>query len=178
MLITYGDKGSEELLHQYGFALPDNPHERLVLPAPLAGAGPERAAQLALCQRLQVPPRLAFGDDLDAEVSGALDVARTSTAQAAAAPGQCTASQHRGLPLDARLGTGLLLLGEAARRALLTVAPEDLTDDFVIAALATVDLDAARAVVRDTVAQLLERLQHASPAYAVCMNQAGCAGPR
>jgi len=80
VLITYGDKGSEELLHQYGFALPNNPHERLVLRAPLAGPGPELGAQLALCQRLQVPPHFAFGDDIDAEVSGALDVARTSGA--------------------------------------------------------------------------------------------------
>ena len=79
--------------------------------------------------------------------------------------------------MDTHLYIGLLLLGETARRALLEVAPEDLTDDIVIAALATVELDAARALVRDTLAQLLERLQHDTLAYAVWMAKYACVGP-
>jgi hypothetical protein len=59
--ISYGDKGTEELLYQYGFTLPPpNPHDRVVVPVPLAGP----AAASAL-REAGLPPVLLLPADGD-----------------------------------------------------------------------------------------------------------------
>jgi hypothetical protein len=54
LTISYGDKGNEELLLLYGFALPANPHETLMLLCPLPPAEDWDDVFSARMQLLQV----------------------------------------------------------------------------------------------------------------------------
>ncbi|GAQ87222.1 hypothetical protein KFL_003390120 [Klebsormidium nitens] len=111
--ISYGDKSNEELLFLYGFALPANPHDRLLLHAPPSalepfGALPERLALLrsrGLSLRWLLP-------DLDEEPQAAvhswqaaLAAARVVTMPAAEAE-QAAAQEERAdmSPVEAPVG--------------------------------------------------------------------------
>jgi hypothetical protein len=54
LCISYGDKGNEELLLLYGFALPANPHETLMLLCPLPAPDDWDDVFTARMQLLQV----------------------------------------------------------------------------------------------------------------------------
>lgn len=61
LFISYGDKSNEELLMLHGFALPANPHDRLMLHCPLppqVGTGESAAVRL---RRLQDRDRRTDG---------------------------------------------------------------------------------------------------------------------
>lgn len=54
LTISYGDKGNEELLLLYGFAVPQNPHETLMVLCPLPNADDWDETFTARMQLLQV----------------------------------------------------------------------------------------------------------------------------
>jgi len=64
VLISYGDKGNQELMYQYGFALEDNPHDALVVP--LASVAPSMGVAVKLMHIAQAKgcrPLIAFGKE-------------------------------------------------------------------------------------------------------------------
>ena len=58
--ISYGSKSNEELLYLYGFALPNNPNDRVTLPVSLSPDDPLLQEKLRLIEELHLPPRLTL----------------------------------------------------------------------------------------------------------------------
>lgn len=58
--ISYGSKSNEELLYLYGFALPNNPNDRVTLPVTLSPADPLLQEKLRRIEELHLPPRLTL----------------------------------------------------------------------------------------------------------------------
>ena len=61
--ISYGSKSNEELLYLYGFALPNNPNDRVTLPVSLAPDDPLLDEKLTLLRSLELPARLTLDRD-------------------------------------------------------------------------------------------------------------------
>jgi len=58
--ISYGPKSNEELLYLYGFALPNNPNDRVTVPVSLSSDDNLLGEKLQLIRELKLPPRLTF----------------------------------------------------------------------------------------------------------------------
>ncbi|WIA21903.1 hypothetical protein OEZ85_004272 [Tetradesmus obliquus] len=85
LTISYGDKGNEELLLLYGFALPANPHEQLMLLCPLPP--PEEwdelfTARMQLLQARGLTPQLFLSASHLANHQQAAAAARSSSSSA------------------------------------------------------------------------------------------------
>jgi len=74
--VSYGDKGNEELLFQYGFALPHNPHETVMVLSPLSSEDPLFPDKFQLLQGLGYGPRMMFHRGRTELDEKTLDIAR------------------------------------------------------------------------------------------------------
>jgi len=61
--VSYGNKGNEELLFQYGFSLPNNPFDTVMVLAPLHSEDPLMPDKLQLLSALHLSPRIFFSEE-------------------------------------------------------------------------------------------------------------------